>query len=85
MNQDVGAAEDVRHGEIVCLHSFTFGRSCGRHAVCGRQVVAGSIVTVKRDNLLVDRNLGSQGANDGSDQAPEMVLKVVLVHVGKEK
>ena len=51
MNQDVGVAEDVRDGEIVGLHSDTFGRSCGRHAVCGRQVGVGSIVRVKKEVL----------------------------------
>ena len=85
INQDVGVAKNVRDGEIVGLHSDTFGRSCGRHAVCGRQVGVGSIVRVTRDVLLVDRDIGTQGADDGSDQAPEMVLKVVSVQGGEEK
>jgi len=45
------AAEDVRDGEIVGLHSSTFGRSYDKHAVCGQELEVGSIVHFKLEQV----------------------------------
>jgi hypothetical protein len=72
MNQD--DADEVEHhdGEIVGLHSSTFGRSCERHLVCGREVVVGSIVRFKREVLLVNREAGIEGGEASSSKGKHM-------------
>ena len=77
--------EDVRDGEIIGLHSGTHGRSCERHEACGLQVEVGSIVRFKRDVIMVDRVRGVQ-VDEGApgNQAPETVVKVLLVEDGRE-
>jgi len=80
---DVG--EDVRDGEVVGLHSSTYGRSCDRHAICGHEVEVGSIVRFKRDVIAVGRDyLGLEGVDNAPNQVVEVVVKVILVEGGQE-
>ena len=59
---------DVRDGEIVGIHASSLGRSCTRH-VAWQEV------------MLVDEETGASG---GAGQAPETVVKAILIEHGQE-
>ena len=78
-------AEDVCDGEVVGLHSSTYGRSYDLHAICGHELEVGSIVRFKWDVIAVGRYyLGLKGVDDAPNQVAEVVVKVILVEGGQE-